>query len=217
MTFCQEPANFFGKIFATPGEQRQGSNVMEPFATTHKSEKSEQENSPESSNSSQTPTPVSEFARREDFPGCMRGQIVDIGGYVGTVSDIVQNSVKVRSPEGRTKSFNFHTLKNLYGPREEIAPMPTFAETEKKKEEEAPQRNIITEPDFSAPIHPITEFTGRSDFPQCVFGKHVDVGGYAGVVVEIVNRSLKVRSVEERTRSYNADILKKLHPPTTSS
>ena len=109
---------------------------MEPFATTENSERSEHENSLQSPASSETPTPVSEFARRDDFPGCMRGQLVDIGGYVGTVSDIVQNSVKVRSPEGRTKSFNYHTLKNLYGPREEIAPMPTFAETEKKKEEE---------------------------------------------------------------------------------
>jgi hypothetical protein len=46
-----------------------------------------------------------------------------------------------------------------------------------------------------------------------VLGEHVEIGDYTGVVVQIVNRSLKVRSRAETTRSYNADALKKLYPP----
>ena len=47
-------------------------------------------------------------------------------------------------------------------------------------------------------------------FPKCAFGEYVDIRGYAGVVVEIVNQSLKVRSPEGSIRSYNATGLRKL-------
>ena len=184
-------------------------------------------NSPEtSSDASNTPVPIAEFAAREDFPQCTLNQLVDIGGYAGTVVDIVNNSIKVRSPEQHTKSFNFHTLKKLYGPRPEPQPMPpvstaphrpttatSAASSSATKVEEVKKRDIIENPDFTQPVQQITQFTGRGDFPQCTLGQHVEVNGYVGVVVEIVNRSLKIRSTEEVTRSYNADVLKKLYPP----
>ena len=172
------------------------------------------ENSPSapSEPNNNTPTPIADFVARPDFPHCVLNQLVDIGGYAGVVVDIVNNSLKVRSPEQSTKSFNFHTLKKLYGPRIESLPPPTTtaaAPSEPAKVEV--KRNIITEPNFTAPVKPITEFVNRPDFPQCTFGEHVDVNGYVGVVVEIVSGSLKVRSQEEVTRSYNSVVLKKLH------
>jgi hypothetical protein len=42
-------------------------------------------------------------------------------------------------------------------------------------------------------------------------GRHVDVSGFKGVVVEILKQSLKVRSVEGLSRSYNAPLLQQLH------
>jgi hypothetical protein len=39
----------------------------------------------------------------------------------------------------------------------------------------------------------------------------IDFHGFTGVMVELVNRSLKVRSHEGSTRSYNADGLRKLY------
>jgi hypothetical protein len=50
-----------------------------------------------------------------------------------------------------------------------------------------------------------------ADYPQSLLGEHIQVGDYVGVVVQIINRSLKVRSQAETTRSYNADALRKLH------
>ncbi len=180
----------------------------------------ENESHTNSESSSNAPTPIAEFAARPDFPHCALNQLVDIGGYTGVVIDIVHNSLKVRSPEQTTRSFNFHTLKKLYGPRVEPPapqPPPPAASRPRSTEERQPEpeqkRNIITEPNFDAPVQRIQQLTGRSDFPQCAFGQHIDIGGYTGVVVEIVGRSLKVRSVEQTTRSYNADILKKLYPP----
>jgi hypothetical protein len=158
------------------------------------------------------PVPISEFAARPDFPECTLNQCVDIGGFSGTVVSIIRQSLRVKAPEGGTQSFNYHTLKKLYGPRVEIQPMPQQRDAPEESEPEPPKRNVITEPDFTAPVRAINEFTGLRDFPQAVFGQHVDVGGYSGVVVEIVNRSLRVRSTEEVTRSYNADVLRKLYP-----
>jgi hypothetical protein len=75
----------------------------------------------------------------------------------------------------------------------------------------APKRELITDPNFDQPIKGIREFTSRPDYPKCTLGAHVEINGYTGVVVEIVNRSLKVRSPQEITRSYNADVLRKLY------
>ena len=43
------------------------------------------------------------------------------------------------------------------------------------------------------------------------FRTTIEINGYTGVVVEIINGSLKIRSQEEVTRSYNAAVLKKLY------
>ena len=75
----------------------------------------------------------------------------------------------------------------------------------------APVRDVIEDPNFESPVKPITEFMHRPDFPKCCFGEHVDIGSYVGVVVEIVKHSLKVRSAEGMTRSYNADGLRKIY------
>lgn len=160
---------------------------------------------------STTPTPIAELAARADFPMCTLNQLVDIGGYAGTVVDIVQNSLKVRSAENSTKSFNYHTLKKLYGPRVEYVAPPTAVATPAEPAKVEPKRNIIAEPNFAAPVKQLTEFLSRPDFPQCTFGEHLEINGYTGVVVEIVNGSLKVRSQEEVTRSYNGAVLKKLY------
>lgn len=189
---------------------------MESVTTNQNSENAQSANSNDAaSESGQTsPKPIGDFLAQPDFPECVRGEFVDIGGYSGTVIDIVGSSLKVRSPEATTRSFNFHALRRLYGPREEPEPVPSPSVAPSASTEEetaAPKRNVITAPNFSAPVKPISEFTGRADYPQCTFGQYVDIAGYKGVVVEIVNRSLKVRSLEETTRSYNADVLSKVH------
>src|SRR5688572_14385670 len=65
--------------------------------------------------------PIAEFAAMDDFPKSALGEFVDIGGYIGVVVEIISNSIKVRSPEGTTQRFNYHTLRKLYGPRIEPA------------------------------------------------------------------------------------------------
>lgn len=201
-----------------------------------------------------TPRPIAEFVGLPDFPRCTVGAYVDIGGFAGIVADIVNNSIKVRSPEGISQSFNFNRLRMLYGPpapkveplvaspepeRPRERPQPVERQIERptervaertterpgerververvvKKEEPAqrpvPRREVVAEPDFSQPVKLISVLAGRADFPKCALGEHVEIVGYSGVVVEIVNQSLKVLSLEGATRSYNAMALKKLH------
>jgi hypothetical protein len=62
------------------------------------------------------PTPIAEFAGLADFPECALGQLIDIGGFSGVLVNIVNQSIKVRSAEGRTQSFNTYRLRVLYGP-----------------------------------------------------------------------------------------------------
>jgi hypothetical protein len=199
--------------------------VMQESAASH--EPSENKGQPDLG---ENPVPIAEFVGRPDFPECVRNRSVDIGGFRGVVIDIVNNSLKVRDEEDFTRSFNLHALRRLHGPRPEPPPaVPERAEEAPrprpvfKPRAQAPQpvvkeaaRNIIAEPDFSSPVRQIHEFTGRADFPECSLGQHVEINGYTGVVIEIVKRSLKVRSEQEITRSYNADILRKLHPPKQS-
>ena len=162
---------------------------------------------------------IVELAGHPDFPKCALGVLVDIGGYTGVVVEIVKQSIKVRSPEGSIQSFNFNWLRKLYGPmiqpaasqmstREE-PPAPVEEKTEPLSP--APKREVIIEPNFDREVKGISLFAARSNFPKCALGEFVDIGGYAGVVVEIVNRSLKVRSPEGILRSYNADALRKLY------
>lgn len=185
---------------------------------------------------SATPKPIADFAGLPDFPRCAVGAYVDIGGFAGIVADIVNNSIKVRSPEGISQSFNFNRLRMLYGPAApKMEPLVASPEPERpperpravervierpvervvKKEEPAPRpvpkREIIEEPDFSQPVKLIRDLACRADFPKCALGEHVEIVGYTGVVIEIVNQSLKVLSLEGATRSYNAMALKKLH------
>jgi hypothetical protein len=166
---------------------------------------------------------IAELIVAPEFPKSALGELVDIGGYIGVVVDVVSQSLKVKSAEGVTKSFNAGGLRKLYGPRivPEPSPMrespPSPPPPRKTFEREppplppAPKREIVVNPDFSKPITKISAYLGRPDYPKCLLGEHVDIGGYAGVVVEIVSRSVKVRSEAETTRSYNADSLRKLY------
>lgn len=168
---------------------------------------------------SSAPKPIAEFASRADFPKCAVGEFVDIGGFAGILVEIVNQSIKVKSPEGFTQSFNFNRLRTIYGPKQITEPveMNSVKEQRRPLEKEvataapAPKREFIEDPDFSSPVKPITDFAGRSDFPKCVYGAHIDIAGYPGVVVEIVNQSVKVRSMQGVTRSYNAPGLRKLY------
>lgn len=170
----------------------------------------QQENFTANAPSERVPKPIAEFAGREDYPQCTLGQFVDIGGVEGEIFDIVSNSLKLRTTEGRTQSFNYHTVKKLYGPVVHIEPvMP-------RKEEEPPATPPpapleIPNPDFDQELKSISEFTGQADFPQCTLGKLVEINGYVGVVVEIQDQSMKVRSRNGTSRKYNGEILRKLH------
>ena len=152
--------------------------------------------------------PIAEVAAREDFPESAVGQHVDFGGLTGIVTSVVHNSIKVRLPEGNTRSFNFHTLKKIYAPRPEPEPVapPTPEPPPVPREEQE-----IEEPQFEAPIKPITEFMASFDFPENAYGHHVDVGGFTGVVVYVKAPSLKIRSREGISRKYNSEILRKVH------
>ena len=170
-------------------------------------------------NFSGTPQPISEFTVRADFPQCTRGVYVDIRGFAGVVVDIVNQSIKVRSPDGITQSFNANRLKTLYAPPDHSEPVPMTMNMDRPKpvaepvrpKPAEPPRVYIADPDFTTPVRPINDYAGRPDFPKCAYGKHVDILGYTGVVVEIVKGSLKIQSATGTTRSYNSDVLKKLY------
>ena len=156
-----------------------------------------------------------------DFPQCILGRAVEIRGQVGIVVGIRNNSIKLRSPDGGTQSFNALRLRTLYAPMVRAELGPTRSDSARvgpgpQPEEEAvasppPARERIEEPDFSAPVRAIAELARQPDFPRCALGQHVDIDGIQGVVVEIVKGSLKVRLPEGTSRSYNAMILQKLH------
>lgn len=173
--------------------------------------------------------PVTELLTDDSFPRNALGEFLDIGGYTGVVVEIVGHSLRVRSPEGVTKSFNVNGLKRIYGPRvlPEPIPVPSYdrppasrpapaspwPSSSRLASAPAPEKEQALEPDFTKPVRNINEFVRRPDYPQCVLGEHIDISGYTGVVVQIVNRSLKVRSPAETTRSYNADALRRLFSP----
>ena len=159
--------------------------------------------------------PISEFVTHPDFPRNALGEHVDIGGYPGVVVEIVKHSIRVRASEGGTMSYNINTLRKLYGPHvpppEEPAAAPAPAAEPPPPARPEVKRNFIANPDFNAPLIPIDTVVDLPDYPKCVFGKHLDLRGFAGVVIEIVHQSLKVRSREGSTRSYNADGLRRLY------
>ncbi len=162
------------------------------------------------------PLSIEDVAGRPDFPQCVLGVYIDIRGFAGVVVDIVNQSIKVRSPEGTTQSFNAYRLKTLFAPPERYEPPTPTRETERPDppapaKPVAPPRVYIADPDFTAPVRPISDYAGQPDFPQCAYGKHVDIVGFSGVVVEIVKGSLKVQPPVGGTRSYNAEIMRKLY------
>jgi hypothetical protein len=156
--------------------------------------------------------PISELVADPDFPNSALGKGVDIKGYTGVIMEVVNNSIKVRSPEGNTVSYNFNTLRRLYGPRTVPAELPAeSAPPSPPVLRPQPKRDIVLKPDFNSPLVPIESLAGRAGFPRCALGVFVDLHGFSGVVVELVGHSLKVRSREGATHSYNADGLRKIY------
>jgi ribosomal protein L21E len=155
---------------------------------------------------------ISELVTDPDFPNSAVGAKVDIQGYTGVIVEVVKNSIKVRSADGHTLSYNFHTLRKLYGPRTEPEAVPTEPEPDTSTAPQAQARpDIILEPNFDAPLVPIETLVHRPDFPKCAFGVLVDLHGYTGVVVELVGHSLKIRSRDGALRRYNAEGLRKIY------
>lgn len=174
----------------------------------------ERENPAPNSQAERSPKLIAEFAGREDYPQCTLGELVDIGGVQGEIFDIVGNSLKLRTPEGVSRSFNYHTLKKLYGPVVHIEPTPS------RKEEEPPPAPApisfeIPEPNFDQELQSINEMVNAPDFPKSTLGKLVEINGYVGVVVEIQDQSMKVRSRNGTSRKYNGEVLRKLHSRNT--
>ena len=168
-----------------------------------------------------TPQPIGQWTERADFPQCTLGHHVSIHGFAGVVVEIVNQSIRVRSADGVSQRFNAYRLKTLFAPPDRTKPEPQALSMERPRpvaqpepaqdEPEPPARVYIAEPDFTAPIRAIRTYANQHDFPQCVYGKHVDIPGYSGVVVEIVKGSLRVQSQTGTIRSYNAEALKKLY------
>lgn len=158
--------------------------------------------------------PIAELVVREDFPKCLLGEHIDIGGFTGVVVELVDKSLKVKPRHGVSQRFNANVLKRVYGPQpkqEERPARPTYKQPTPTTVTNTSPRNVIEEPDFTTPVRQITEFTGREDYPQCLFGAHVEINGFTGVVIEIVKGSLKLKSHDGLTRSYNAMVVRKVH------
>ena len=169
--------------------------------------------------------PISQFTARSDYPGCLHGVHIDIRGFTGVVVEIVNQSIRVLSPDGILQSFNFNRLKTLHAPPSRSEPTPSTREVESPKpgtspesgvaeeapDVEEPERVYIADPDFSVPFKKIDDYAGQPDFPQCAYGMHVDIRDYTGVVVEIVKGSLKIQSSDGIISSYNAAVLKRLY------
>src|SRR5690349_23321132 len=111
-------------------------------------------------------SPISELVADPEFPSSAVGARVDIKGFVGVVAGVVNNSIKVRSAEGNTVSYNFHTLRRLYGPP--IPPQPEPASAPQPEPEA--KEPVILEPDFSVPLVPVEALTAKADFPACALG-----------------------------------------------
>jgi len=155
---------------------------------------------------------ISELVTDPAFPHSAVGEPVNINGHTGVIVEVVKNSIKVRSAEGNTVSYNFHTLRRLHSPRpapEAALPHPEAAGSTATTP--PPTRRVILEPDFDSPLVPIESLVHAAGFPECAFGAFVDFHGFAGVIVELVGSSVRVRSREGSTRSYNADGLRKIY------
>lgn len=168
-----------------------------------------------------TPQPIGQWTELADFPQCALGAHVSIHGFTGVLVEIINQSIKVQSPDGKSQRFNAYRLKTLFAPPDRTKPEAQTLSMERPKpvaerrpvddEPEPPPRRHITDPDFTTEVRAIRTFASQPDFPTSVYGKHVDIPGYQGVVVEIVKGSLRVQSPTGTIRSYNADALKKLY------
>jgi hypothetical protein len=158
---------------------------------------------------------ISELVADPDFPKSAVGEKVDINGFIGVVAEVVNNSIKVRPAAGHTVSYNFNALRRLYGPRTAPDEQEPIGQAPASSGASQPQRKgkVIEEPNFASPLVAIERLIDRPDFPECAFGLFVDLHGFTGVVVELVGHSLKVRSRQGSTRSYNADGLRKAYAP----
>src|SRR3954451_17861244 len=134
----------------------------------------------------QTVISISEFVARDDFPQGAIGALVDIGGYVGTVVEVVHNSIRVRSPEGVTRGYNFYTLRKLYGPRPELEPAPGGREAiiPAKPVRAAEEPILAAEPvepreldfpTFDRQPKPISALISQPNFPAPILGEMVDI------------------------------------------
>lgn len=162
--------------------------------------------------------PIIEFASRADFPKCTLGEFLNIGGYAGVVVEIVKQSLKVQSAEGRTMSFNANGLRKLYGTEvtpsvqhSEAMPVRSISVEERVEETEtAPKPKPEVKLDYTQPVKVIRAFAGRRDFPECALGQFVDVRGFSGIVVQIIDESLELRAEDGTTRSYDIEGLRKI-------
>jgi hypothetical protein len=159
------------------------------------------------------PESIADWTGRPDFPRCALGAYVNIKGFEGVVVEIIGQSLRIQSAEGVKQRFNGDRLKTLFAPRDRTKPKPppTLATRKTPAADEAPAREHIEEPDFTAPIRAIRVYASQRDFPKCAYGKHVDIPGYTGVVVEIVKDSLRVQAATGGIRRFNCGVLKKLY------
>ena len=160
--------------------------------------------------------PIAEVVILPDYPKCLLGLQIDIGGFSGVVVQLNGQSMRVRSRSGDAQNFNANVLRRIYGPTQkpkvsEAPARPTYKQPAPAPAAPVAQRNVIANPDFTQPVKPLQEFVTREDFPQCTFGQHIEINGINGVVIEIVKGSMKVKSSEGVTRSYNAIALRRLH------
>jgi hypothetical protein len=154
--------------------------------------------------------PITEVVARDGFPHSAVGEFVDIGGFTGVIVEVIHNSIKVAAPEGFTRRFNYHRLREIYGPRPEPPPEYEPAPPAEPPPEPEPSREI-QDLNFDRETRPIRDYFDLPDYPACLLGELVEVAGYAGIVVSVEHESIKVRSQQGTSRKYNAAVLKKLH------
>ena len=172
-------------------------------------------------------SPIKEFVDLPDFPRCALGKHINIGGSTGVVVQIVNQSIKIKTVEGTIQSFNTIRLRILHGRPQyrEVLRNERGQETREPLEQlEAPspaeppeaKQDIPAPLDFNREPKPISMFAARPDFPTCARGEYLDIGGYTGIVVDIVKHSLKVRASDGSMRSYNEEALRKLYGKSTA-
>lgn len=182
------------------------------------------------------PESIADLTQRPEFPQCALGAHVAIRGFEGVVVEIIGRSLKIVSKDGVKQRFNADRLKTLFAPRDRTQPKPEPRVTPKSKSaksttsatsggavasirnsrpepdaDEGPQREYVADPDFTAPVKPIGEYAGRPDFPKCAYGKHVEIPGYIGVVIEILKDTIKVQAESGGIRRFNGPVLRKLY------